>query len=355
MALEPITRQEKIIAGQDLTPITRMEMFLKNFGGGGGSGGGSGVQPDWNQNDSTAADYVNNRPFYTGDPVETVIIPETTVAFSEKSGLMAATWPENFDLVDGQTYTISLDGTDYVCTGILFNNIPLLGNLGIAGAGEDTGEPFVFLNRGQWLVYSTESATKHVIGIKTVTNPIVTIDEKYLPKASEDRYGIIKTSDVVSVHSFPENAPHDQMVDAIAAFETGNASIVWNGDKVINAFYKSSDDTISVAFAPEPLNTIIFSNNNGFYNKTLGTSTYGELQGSAVRIVNSNNSNVYAILSVEGESNDVTLKVNAERIYINGCKLSKNELILKSSTENSNKMFKITVDDTGTISATKVT
>ena len=36
MELEPITRQEKIIAGQDLTPITRMEMFLKNFGGGGG-------------------------------------------------------------------------------------------------------------------------------------------------------------------------------------------------------------------------------------------------------------------------------------------------------------------------------
>ena len=38
MALEPITRQEKIIAGQDLTPITRLEMFLKNFGGGGGGG-----------------------------------------------------------------------------------------------------------------------------------------------------------------------------------------------------------------------------------------------------------------------------------------------------------------------------
>ena len=38
MALEPITRKEKIIAGQDLTPITRMEMFLKNFGGGGGGG-----------------------------------------------------------------------------------------------------------------------------------------------------------------------------------------------------------------------------------------------------------------------------------------------------------------------------
>lgn len=40
MALEPITRQEKIIAGQDLTPITRMEKFLKEYGG---SGGGSGA------------------------------------------------------------------------------------------------------------------------------------------------------------------------------------------------------------------------------------------------------------------------------------------------------------------------
>lgn len=39
MELEPITRKEKIIAGQDLTPITRMEKFLKQYGGGGGGGG----------------------------------------------------------------------------------------------------------------------------------------------------------------------------------------------------------------------------------------------------------------------------------------------------------------------------
>ena len=44
MALEPITRKEKIIAGEDLTPITRMEKFLKDFGGGGGG------EPDFNVN-----------------------------------------------------------------------------------------------------------------------------------------------------------------------------------------------------------------------------------------------------------------------------------------------------------------
>lgn len=33
---------------------------------------GDVVQPDWNQNDETALDYIKNRPFYTGDRVETV-------------------------------------------------------------------------------------------------------------------------------------------------------------------------------------------------------------------------------------------------------------------------------------------
>lgn len=45
------------------------------------SEGGGQVQPDWNQNDETAKDHVKNRPFYTGDPVETVFVEESTVSF----------------------------------------------------------------------------------------------------------------------------------------------------------------------------------------------------------------------------------------------------------------------------------
>lgn len=58
MALEPITRQEKIIAGQDLTPITRMEKFLKQYGG------GSGGVTSWNE--------LEGKPFVTvgGDTLE---------------------------------------------------------------------------------------------------------------------------------------------------------------------------------------------------------------------------------------------------------------------------------------------
>ena len=43
MKLEAITRQEQIIAGKDLQPVTRMEFFLKAYGGG---GSGGGVSPE---------------------------------------------------------------------------------------------------------------------------------------------------------------------------------------------------------------------------------------------------------------------------------------------------------------------
>ena len=39
--MEPITRSEKILNGEDLEPITRMEYFLKKAAQGGGDGGGA--------------------------------------------------------------------------------------------------------------------------------------------------------------------------------------------------------------------------------------------------------------------------------------------------------------------------
>lgn len=342
MALEPITRQEKIIAGQDLTPITRLEKFLKQFGGGGG-GLPTGSAP-YQQlvTDGEGNAKWTDRLAYETDPVLTEIIPQTTVAFTESGKFMAAFWPENFDLVYGRTYLISWDGVDYICTGILSDGVyPVLGNLGLAGSGEDTGEPFLFMKQGQWEVGSTESATEHVIGISEFDGEVVKIDEKYLPPSA------------VRAFNFPENVPHDQMVDAITAFESGSASIVWNGDKVIRAFYNSSDDTISVTFAKEPLAILTYSNRSGVYHHELGSATYGEVQAKKLRI--SNDGRAYSVLTVEGKPSDVTLKVGAERIFIQGCELSRNELILLSSTYGSSKRFKITVDDSGTISATEVT
>ena len=198
-----------------------------------------------------------------------------------------------------------------------------------------------------------DTAASHTISVKKMGEIVTPMADEFLPVASKDNYGAVKKSEIVTSYKFDEQAPHDQMVDAIAAFRTGNASIVWGKNKVISASYNSSDDTISVRFAEDPLKTLTFPNNNGAYVRNVGSTTYGELQGNQVRILNDNNA--YAVLAAEGEFPNITLSTGANRISIGGIYgISTTEMILKSSTEGSSKNFKITVDDSGTISATEI-
>ena len=100
-------------------------------------------QPDWNQNDETAPDYVKNRPFYTGDSVETALVEESTASFIERNGLYIAEFLSTFEATVGETYKVTWDGAAYECVCVDFENSLFIGNLSIAGAGSDTGEPFL--------------------------------------------------------------------------------------------------------------------------------------------------------------------------------------------------------------------
>lgn len=330
------------------------------------------VQPDWNQNDETQPDFVKNRPFYTGDPVETFIIPETTVTFSKQHEFMTAYWPENFDLVDGQTYTISWDGTDYVCTGVLFNDIPALGNLAVIGEGEDTGEPFVFANNGQWLVATTESATEHAIGIKTATVQVVTIDEKYLPRS------VFTDADWDSVSNRPI---FTKPLNANITAENITETIIVGGNYV-DLGVTAPDFNKGLYYKAE--GKISFLNNtskqeytlriNGYYKAdsnamiSLGTvyDGYGK-HNLDVGFYGKNNRYHAGNLSVTSSGNQYSYTITANFTIISEVKqLSEDyipntiqrvgdDIIISSSTPDSTKKFKITVDDSGTISAAEVT
>ncbi len=191
MALEPITRQEKIIAGQDLTPITRMEKFLKDFGG----------QPDWNQNDSTAADYVKNRPFYT-TYVETVLVEESTVPFEDNGGMCVGQLESTFSATVGETYKVSWDGTVYECVCVSMKGTCVIGNASIIGEGSDSGEPFfMIIFNGQGIEIDTaDTSVSHTISIsQCVAGEVVKIDEKFIPDVSGL---IVKSSTADSTKKF---------------------------------------------------------------------------------------------------------------------------------------------------------
>ena len=102
MELEAITRQEQIIAGKDLQPVTRMEFFLKTYGGG---GSGGGVQSDWNQNDSTQPDYVKNRTHYEESIYTDYVLN------------MSGTQITGFSMPEvGETVTVKINGVESVET-----------------------------------------------------------------------------------------------------------------------------------------------------------------------------------------------------------------------------------------------
>ena len=169
MALEPITRQEKIIAGQDLTPITRMEMFLKNFGGG---GGGTVPKP-------LTYDYMPEG--YPKKAMGTVtVMAEQEVRFTGDNGNPPYFGPpaEPFAIVVGQTYIVNWDGADYECICVEYSTIPCLGNLSILGAADDTGEPFVYTG-GRFITIDTSAS--HTISVKTTREIVTPMAAEFLP------------------------------------------------------------------------------------------------------------------------------------------------------------------------------
>lgn len=147
-------------------------------------GGGGGVQPDYNQNNETATDYIKNRPFYTGAPVETVLLEESTITFAEKNGIYQAVVPSTFKATVGETYKVSWDGTVYECTCAIVNGLPAFGNTSVMGAGSDTGEPFLMgvENGAKINIFTADTSASHTISISGFVQEVVKIDEKYLPK-----------------------------------------------------------------------------------------------------------------------------------------------------------------------------
>ena len=148
-----------------------------------GQTGDVDARPDWNQNDETAPDYVKNRPFYTGGPVETVIIEERTESFSDSGmGWYSTSFQLEFSATIGETYKVYWDGAAYECTCVECNGAPVIGNLSIPGQGPDTGEPFVItVIDTSVYVYAADTSASHTISISGFVQEVVKIDEKYLP------------------------------------------------------------------------------------------------------------------------------------------------------------------------------
>lgn len=292
----------------------------------------------------------------------TTLMEEQELAFADvANGVYGAFLTNALDIVGGQTYTVSWDGTEYKCVCFTINSIPALGNLSIAGGGDDTGEPFVYANNPSigGAFNTLDTSASHTISVTKTEETVTPIDEKYLPDNLATKSDVEATQEVL-----------DGVFSAVATF-TFDKQTSGRDTFVLNAFnyYKISD------FNPSPSDVISYKGTNESGNESTGIFagqncvSYGSndfivvasagvcslaISETTTKEFTAPSAGLYAIYD-EGNPNAIartaefTLKPSSENyIYTTG-------LFLKSSTADSTKKFKITVDDSGTISATEVT
>ena len=211
------------------------------------------TQPDWNQNDATQPDYVKNRPFYTADPMETVLVEESTVAFAEDSGLYTAQFLSTFEATVGETYKVTWDSVTYECTCISFNKVPVIGNLSIPGFGSDSGEPFLIsIANGEGIQIATaDTSASHTFSISAMVTQVIKIDPKYLYMPFKPTGKSYLTFS--SLSSFTLNAKKywDGSLEYFASDGTWNT---WDGATALSAVY---DDGEYVLYLRGTGNTVI--------------------------------------------------------------------------------------------------
>lgn len=126
--------------------------------------------PDW--------DDMTNRPFYTE---EVEVLPEMVVLVEGGQGVIAA----ELTLEDGVSYVITFNGVKYQRTAVFIAGFGLtsVGNLGITGLGEDTGEPFVIATTGGQVMIGVADTAATSCTASLAVEAVKTIPDKYLPYA----------------------------------------------------------------------------------------------------------------------------------------------------------------------------
>ena len=320
-------------------------------------------QPDWNQNDSTAADYVKNRPFYTGDPLETVFVEESTVPFEDNGGIYISLIESTFVPTVGETYKISWDGTVYECTCADVDGFSILGNLYIVGKGSDTGEPFVIgAEAASLVIATTDTSASHTFSISGYEASIVKIPSKYIDK---------DTSGYIAIHKKSTMTEQEAENYAMAIFRGDLVFIIWDGICIESIYLDGGDNERTLPIVTQNGEKFsIKKNDEGLFNlrdrqfsgislirdNTFVNHCDVSIGASKDRFVVSPNS-----FSTGTGSTDVMFEVKPAGKKSKAFDVLRNgeavmpAFILYSSTSNSNKKFKITVDDSGTLTATEVT
>ena len=346
---------------------------------GGNTGSQSVVQSDWNQNDATKPDYVKNRPFYESILL-TTFLEEQQIDFSS-----SFTIPN--DIVKGKTYFVHWDDAEYT----------------IEATAKD-----IFGDGSIWIPYleqadglftieaSTMNAADkgiHNVAIYTTELSLKTIDEKFIPDTIARKDSVVRSvcggypdsngnvnvnyDDLVGnkPKNIKDGSGRGSILQGSAKEASGRGSNAYGDLTIASGDYSHAEGarsrakgTNSHAEGVECVSIGSGSHAEGFgtassssYQHVEGTYNIEDLDGKYANIVGNGDrsarSNAYTLdwngiawFKGRPQFGGTAQDQGSQTVVANGDK----EIILKSSTSGSTKKFKITVDDSGALTATEV-
>lgn len=190
----------------------------------------------------------------------------------------------------------------YICDVKTSMGINYIGNGSFAGDIEDTGEPFfVMENSGMATVAFKEAPASQLFYLQDVVVTIKPIDEKFLPGA------------YVRKITLPENVAPSALKAAVNALKNGDAIVMWDFKRIVEGEVSTQDRYAYLRFADTPI------------------AGADEIAG---------------YYSWNWHSDDATLNLFEGVIkYQNSFRLS---------SSSGDKVYKIAVDDSGTLTTTEV-
>lgn len=184
---------------------------------------------DWNQSNTTALDYIKNKPFSEEEKVLETLLPETTLEFTE-SGYSDSVNVGSLNLVIGELYVVTWDGQEYLCTCYSFSGEAIGDNsILTGGTTEDfaTEAPFFIWDNGTVLVKETGV---HTFKIERKGIVVHQIDEKYIPDA-------VKTHDWNTLENKPFYESEEEVLivpEQEFTFDSGGSATL-NNDGYISS------------------------------------------------------------------------------------------------------------------------
>lgn len=150
----------------------------------------------------------------------TTLMEEQELAFALNDKVYSAQLTNAFEIIEGQTYTVNWDGTEYECVGVAIDEDKCgLGNLYLLKVGDDTGEPFSYTYNKTYTIggfMTSDTSASHTISVKRTEGTVTLMVPDFLPQATQNAYGAIKkAAHVPHVTQAPTSNDFNKLLSAL--------------------------------------------------------------------------------------------------------------------------------------------